>query len=214
MPWLLASPGNQHQWHWLYVLVFCESECWQNATFPWRRMRENAKILLCLLNYLYHVKCLTHWGRVTHICVCNLTIIGSDNGLSPGRRQAITWTNVGILLIGPLGTNFGEMLIEIHTFPFKKIHLKMSSGKWRPFCLGLNVLNICTNCDIGKPNLVYYMFQGPWPGGLQVFNRKQTRRFDRLTSSGTAINNNNLNTRMYADQEHKEQIIDASHKSP
>ena len=82
----------------------------------------------------------THWGRVTHICVGYLTIIGSDNGLSPVRRQAITWTNVGILLIGPLGTNFSEMLIEIHTFSFKKIHLKMSSGKWRPFCLGLNVL--------------------------------------------------------------------------
>ena len=44
---------------------------------------------------------LTYWGRVTHICVGNLTIIGSDNGLSPGRRQAIIWTNVGILLIGP-----------------------------------------------------------------------------------------------------------------
>ena len=82
---------------------------------------------------------LTHWGRVTHICVGNLTIIGSDNGLSPGRRQAITWTNVGILLIGPLGTNLSEMLIEIHTFSFNKIHLKMS-GKWRPFCPGLNVL--------------------------------------------------------------------------
>ena len=32
---------------------------------------------------------LTHWGRVTHICVSKLTIFGSDNGLSPGRRQAI-----------------------------------------------------------------------------------------------------------------------------
>ena len=83
---------------------------------------------------------LTHWGRVKYICVGNLTIIASDNGLSPGRRQAITWTNVGILLIGPLGTNFSEMLIEIHTFSFKKINLKMLSGKWRPFCLGLNVL--------------------------------------------------------------------------
>ena len=82
----------------------------------------------------------THWGRVTHICVSNLAIIGSDNGLSPGRRQAITWTNVGILFIGSLGTNFSEMSIEIHAFSFKKIHLKMSSGKWRPFCLGLNVL--------------------------------------------------------------------------
>ena len=45
---------------------------------------------------------LTHWGRVTHICVGKLTIIGSDNGLSPERRQAIIWTNDGILLIGPL----------------------------------------------------------------------------------------------------------------
>ena len=40
-----------------------------------------------------------------------LIIIGSDNGLSPGRRQAIIWTNAGILLIGPLGTNFIEILI-------------------------------------------------------------------------------------------------------
>ena len=64
--------------------------------------------------------CLTHWDQVTHICVGNLTIIGSDNGLLSGRRQAITWTNIGILLIGPLGTNFSEMLIEIHTFSLKK----------------------------------------------------------------------------------------------
>ena len=83
---------------------------------------------------------LTHWGQVTHICVGNLTIIGSDNGLSPGRRQAIIRTNAGILLIGPLGTNFNENLIGIHSFSFKKMHLKMSSGKWRPFCLSLNVL--------------------------------------------------------------------------
>ena len=77
----------------------------------------------------------------SYTCVGNLTIIGSDNGLSPGRRQAIIWTNAGILLIGPLGTNFSEICIEIDTFSFKNIHLKMLSGKWRPFCLGLNVLS-------------------------------------------------------------------------
>ena len=88
------------------------------------------------------MRSLTHWGRVTHICVGKLTIIGSDNGLSPGRRQAIIWTNAGILLIGPPGTKFNEILIGIHTFSFKEMHLKMSSGKWWPFCLGLNVLNI------------------------------------------------------------------------
>ena len=56
---------------------------------------------------------LTHWGRVTHICISKLTIIGSDNGLSPDQRQAIIWTSAGTLLIGPLGTNFSEILVEI-----------------------------------------------------------------------------------------------------
>ena len=83
---------------------------------------------------------LIHWGRVTHICVSNWTIIGSDNGLSPGRHQAIIWTNAGILLIRTLGTNFSEILSEIHKFSLKKMHLKTSPGKWRPFCLGLNML--------------------------------------------------------------------------
>ena len=82
---------------------------------------------------------LTHWGRVTHICVGKLTIIGSDNGLSPERRQAIIWTNAGILLIEPLRTNFIEILIEIQTFSMKKIRFKMSSAKCS-FRLSLNVL--------------------------------------------------------------------------
>ena len=81
------------------------------------------------------------WGRVTHICVGKLTTIGSDNGLSPERHQAIIWTNAGILLIGPLGTNFSEILIEIQTFSLKKIRLKMSSAKCCAFRLGLNVVN-------------------------------------------------------------------------
>ena len=85
-------------------------------------------------------KYLTQWGRVRHIYVSKLSIIGSDNGLSPGRRQAIIWTNAGILLIGPLGTNFSEILIGIQKFSFKKTHLKMPSAKWRLFCLGFHVL--------------------------------------------------------------------------
>ena len=107
-------------WFWINAMLF-----WLYISRPWPSF-----IIL-----------LTHWGRVTHICVGKLTIIGSDNGLSPGRRQAIIWTNAGILLIGPLGTNFSEILIEILTFSFKKMRLKVSSAKWRLFCLGLNVLN-------------------------------------------------------------------------
>ena len=89
---------------------------------------------------LTHCSMLIHWGRVTHICVSKLSIIGSDNGLSPDRRQAIIWTNAGILLIGPLGTNFSEILIAIEAFSFRKMHLKISSAKWRLFGLGVNEL--------------------------------------------------------------------------
>ena len=64
---------------------------------------------------------LAHWGRVTYICVSKLTIISSDNGSSTGRRQAIIWTNAGILLIRPSGTNFSGILIEIYTFSFNKV---------------------------------------------------------------------------------------------
>ena len=59
-----------------------------------------------------------------HICVSKLTNIGSDNGLSPGLRQAITLTNAAILLIRPLQTNFSEILMEIHTFSFKKMQIE------------------------------------------------------------------------------------------
>ena len=76
---------------------------------------------------------LTHWSRVTHICVSKLTIIGSDNGLSPGRRQAIIWSNARIMLIRPLGTNFSEILIGVRTFSFRKMDLKMSFANWCPF---------------------------------------------------------------------------------
>ena len=50
---------------------------------------------------------------MTHIYVGKLSSMGSDNGLSPGRRQAIIWNSDGILLIGPLETIFNEDLIEI-----------------------------------------------------------------------------------------------------
>ena len=68
----------------------------------------------------------THWGRVTNICVSKLTIIGSDNCLSPGRRQAIIWTNDEILLIGTSEANFNETVIKIHIFSSKKTHLNVS----------------------------------------------------------------------------------------
>ena len=105
-------------------------------------MRYSHTDRVCFRTPRYPLQHLTHWDRVTHECVNKLTVIGSYDGLSPGQRQAIIWTNAGILLIRTLGTNFGEILSAIHTFSFKKMHLKMSSAKGRLFHLGLNELNM------------------------------------------------------------------------
>ena len=110
------------------------------------------------------VSTLIDWGRATRICVGNLTITSSDNCLSPGRRHAIIWTDAGILLIGLSKTDFNE-IIHFHSRKFENVPwqqgswgqhgahlgptwprwapctlLSGSSGRWRPFCLGLHVL--------------------------------------------------------------------------
>ena len=103
---------NSHQ---LSNMIFIMASLWTN--YPWTLLPTRIDF-----NSL----------RPSDACVGNLTIIG--------RRQAIIWTNAGILLIGPLGTNFNEIVIGIQTFSVKKMNLKMSSGKCRPLCLGLNVL--------------------------------------------------------------------------
>ena len=83
---------------------------------------------------------LTNWSRVTHICARKLTIIGSDNGLAPDHHQVITWTNAGMCQLDSWEQTSGQSCSEFIHFSFKKMHLKLSSGKWQPFCLGQNVL--------------------------------------------------------------------------
>ena len=138
----------------MYCLSFVKSYL---KWFPWLKKPHSLWKNVCtfgMLSFARKLFILTHWGRVTHIYISNLTIIGSDNGLSPGWHQAIIWTSAEILLNGPLGTNFNEILIEIYTFSFKKIYLKMSPGKWQPFCLGLNEL---THWLLGDLNAILKM---------------------------------------------------------
>ena len=59
--------------------------------------------------------------------------------MAPSHFLKQCWIIVNWTLI----TNFSEISIAIETFSFKKMHLKISSAKWRPFCLGFNVL-ICS----------------------------------------------------------------------
>ena len=97
---------------------------------------------------------------MTHICVSKLTIIGSNDGLSPGLRHAIIWTNDGISLIGPLGTIFNDILIEIHRFSFKKIHSKCRLENDVHFLSASMCFNVywCPGC-----------VRGAWQGHLQTY---------------------------------------------
>ena len=60
--------------------------------------------------------------------------------------QAI-YTNDGILLFWPLGTNLNEILIAIHTFSFKRMHLKCRLQNGSHFVLAI-VLNQSSSSDV------------------------------------------------------------------
>ena len=92
---------------------------------------------------------LTHWGRVTQICVGNLTIIGSDNGSTPGRRQANIRTNVGILLIGSLGTDFSDIL-------FICIYLE-DMHKHMPYIHQIIAIKMLMRDNVGSKVLLCYL---------------------------------------------------------
>ena len=79
----------------------------------------------------------THWGRGTHSWVSKLTIIGSDNGLSPGRRRSIVCTSTGILLIRTQRTNISEILIKFRHFHSRK---RIRNCEMAAICIGLDVI--------------------------------------------------------------------------
>ena len=153
----------------------------------WRKLWLKCKVMIThFLCYKYILTCngvaitmwitredarhLTHWGRVTHICVAYLTIIVSDNGLSPSRRQAIIWTNAGILIIWLIGANFSEILIEIHTFKnaFKDVVCEKAAILSRP--QGVNYFAIL------RFQLTEYYTDVPWsswrPNYRQLFGQE------------------------------------------
>ena len=70
----------------------------------------------------------THFPLVPIYVSVNWVSIGSSNGLSPVWRQASIWTNDGLLLIGPLGANLGEIQIKMLKFSFMKMHLNLWNG--------------------------------------------------------------------------------------
>ena len=149
---VLMTSNIEHLFRWWLGAVRHQAITRINIeNFVWRHMASLGPTATVILRWLtqtrariaiapmFSVVCLTHWGKII--------VIASDNGLSSGRCQAIIWTNAGILLIGPLGINLSEMSVEIGAISFKKMHLKMSSAKWRLFRLGLNEFLIHT-CSV------------------------------------------------------------------
>ena len=129
------------------IVVHQNSSPWYHGFWcPGDRAAAVLVLTLCLCIWTEKKICRINSLRPSEaLCISKLTIIGSDNGLLPGQCQAIIWTNAGILLIGPLGTNFSEILIEIHTFPFKKMHLKMLSANGIYVVLVLAMMLRCNN---------------------------------------------------------------------
>ena len=76
------------------------------------------------------------------ICVSNFTIIGSDNGLVPGRCEAIIWNQCwNIVNAKPRNKFLSAIFSEIHTCSCNEMQLTISSAKRRQFCRGRNVVN-------------------------------------------------------------------------
>ena len=191
MPWLLASPCHQY---WVYRINGTLTSIGKDFNnLHHLRFFRNDRCNIKFYVSTKRLRLLTHWGRVTHICVSKLTIIGSDNGLAPERRQVNIWTNAGILLVGTLGTNVSEILSEIHTFSFKKMHMKTSSAKRRPFGLGLNVAKVLTLQNHITTRYIYKVECSPFCLSLicyQIFQK-------RFCWSGRVINMVDENTTKY-----------------
>ena len=115
------------------------------------------------------------WVNSLRLSVSEIIITGSNNGLLPGQHQVIIWTNAEVLLIGPLGINISEILIEIYTISFKKMHLKMSSAQCCLFHFGLNDLTwrlqgavLITKTVL--PGMAIPMLKIRRPDGRLIFN--------------------------------------------
>ena len=98
-----------------------------------------------LTNHRFERVCLTDLPMCHIYASVNWISIGSDNGLSP------IWTSAWLVSIGPLETNFSEILIKIWKVSFTKMHLKITSAKRWPFCPGGGGGGGLNNAQLGIP---------------------------------------------------------------
>ena len=154
-PWINHLPPIFSSAFWKYKLT-------QKQTVALYACKREERALV-MINLIYII---THWGRVTHLCVSKLTSIASDNGLWPGRRQAIIWNNVGILFIGPLGTNFNfnrNSIIFIVENMFENVVCEMSAILSRPQCVNAQmpyfISQVVLICSLDSFNTEWFVGQ-------------------------------------------------------
>ena len=122
-------------WSWNWQKCVRASYHVTSAMLPWTSTGKLQKSSeeTCLFCNRDHTEQHVEQSQVSSYCEVRWVAIP---GLSPIRRQAIISTNAGLLSIGPLRTNFSEILMNIQKLSFTKTHLKLPSAKWRPFCPG------------------------------------------------------------------------------
>ena len=102
-------------------------------------------------------------------------------------RQAIICTNAGIMLTRTLGTNFSEILSEIRAFSYKKMHLNMSSAKWRLFCLGLNDCTLSQGSNSWRETRCHPLVRPGFEPGL--LNHSVSSRLNACWQTDWALKN-------------------------
>ena len=148
-----CTPTKKHQWIFIDIFIHHSRKCiwtchhWSQCTWVLvLKLYAHMSLGKYTLTHYYALRSMlifiTHWGHLTHICIGDSTIIVSNNGLSPNRHQAIFWTEMGKLLIGPLETNFNEISIEIQIFSFIRY---ISKG---PLAKGDQFVSASMYCDI------------------------------------------------------------------
>ena len=130
----LTAPSHYRNQWWLII----KAVLWHSPEGNFTRSAHELKSIACVRNYPFKSTTTSPRGQWVNSSPPSAAYmrqwigrvsIGSDNGLLPVRRKAITWTNPGLLSIGLLRINFSEILIGILSFSFKKMHLKLSSAK-------------------------------------------------------------------------------------
>ena len=107
----------------------------------------------------------------------NWVSTSSDNGLSPVRRLAVTWTNTDMFSIGLWKTNFSEIWIKMLNLSFMKMILKILSAKWRPFCPGERLENVKAASPAGPNASLRHQMETFFATGFCAGNSPVTREF-------------------------------------